>query len=346
MLHSKSKLSRAAQASSAVLLVTFLAACGGGGGDSGGGGATPPAGGGGNPPAATPPTLGGLNCVAATGGGTGYVLGVCSVVTGTTEAISAQFQNFPITVATDASVAKRFTLNVQSPLSPGAKTVDATTENCAGNQLGSKVGFLAEVFDDATKPATSPRFTVLSFTQSYGENTALCRTPSNNLKAALYPMTYTDVGVWERYLGEAALYYGGWYALRGTTNAVPTAGKTYASGVAFGYRFTPTLGYGMSADVVAGASWNGSAMSVQINNFAYSRASVTNPNPGDALPTLTLSGTYDATTKKVSGTVSGTGVSGIWEGEFAGPAGQEFAAKFQLVQSATGHRVTGSFAVK
>ncbi len=164
------------------------------------------------------------------------------------------------------------------------------------------------------------------------------------MNPALYPLTYSDAGVWERYLGEAALYFGGWYATRGTSHAVPSANKTYGSGVAFGYRFTPGKGYGMSADVLSNATWNGSAITVQISNFAYSTAGETNPNPG-ALPVLSLtSGTVTGT--KVTGTVSGTGVTGIWEGEFAGPAGQEFAGKFQVVQASTGHRVTGSFAVK
>jgi hypothetical protein len=327
MLHSKSKLILAAKASSAILLVTALAACGGGGGGDTAG--TPPAGG--TPPAATPPpaalTLGGLNCVAATGGGSGYVLGVCSVVTGGVEAISSQFQNFPLTVTTDASVAKRFSLNVQSPLLPGARTMDAANENCGDNQLGSKSGFLTEIYDDATKPATSPRYSVLSFAQSVGENTNL---------------------------GEAALYYGGWYALRTTTNGLPTGPKTYAQGAAFGYRFTsgnPAAGiqgkgYGVSADVLTGASWNGTTLTVQINNFSYSRRSEVNPTVSPALGTLSLSGTYAADTKKVSGIVSGTGVTGIFEGEFAGATGQEFVGKFQLVQGASGDRLTGSFAVK
>jgi hypothetical protein len=344
MLHSKSKLNRAAKASSAILLVTALAACGGGGG-----GTEPPAGGtppaAGNPPSA-PLTLGGLNCVSATGGGSGYVLGVCSVVSGTTETISSQFQNFPLTVTTDASVAKRFTLNVQSPLLPGARTMDAANENCGDNQLGSKSGFLTEIYDDATRPATSPRYSVLSFAQSVGENTNFCRTPTNQTKAAAYPLVSSDFGTWERYLGESALYYGGWYALRTTTNALPTGSTTYGPGAAFGYRFTAAKGYGVSADVVTGATWNGTTLSLQINNFAYSRRAETNPAVSPALGTLSLSGTYSADTKKVTGLVSGTGVTGIFEGEFAGSAGQEFVGKFQLVQGASGDRLTGSFAIK
>jgi hypothetical protein len=354
MLHSKSKLILAAKASSAILLVTALAACGGGGGGEAPAG-TPPSGGGTTPnPAPAPLTLGGLNCVAATGGGSGYVLGVCSVVTAGVEAISSQFQNFPLTVTTDASVAKRFTLNTQTPLLPGARTMDAANENCGDNQLGSKSGYLTEIYEDATKPATSPRFSVLSFAQTVGENTNFCRTPTNQTKPAAYTLTNSDFGTWERYLGEAALYYGGWYALRTTTNGLPTGPKTYAQGAAFGYRFTsgnPAAGiqgkgYGVSADVPSGASWNGTTLTVQINNFAYSRRSEVNPTVAPALDTLTLSGTYSADTKKVSGIVSGTGVTGIFEGEFAGATGQEFVGKFQLVQGASGDRLTGAFAVK
>jgi hypothetical protein len=347
MLQSKSKLSRAAKASSAVLLITALAACGGGGGDSGTPvGGTPPAG---TPPAGTPPaplTLGGLNCVSATGGGAGYVLGVCSVTSGTTETVSSQFQNFPITVTTDASVAKRFSLNVQSPLLPGARTMDAANENCADNQLGNKSGYLTEIYEDATKPATSPRYSVLSFAQSVGENTSFCRTPANQTRPAAYTLTSSDFGTWERYLGESALYYGGWYALRSTTNAVPVAGKTYGPGSAFGYRFTPAKGYGVSADVSSGATWNGTTLALTITNFSYSRRAETNPVVQPSLGALSLSGTYAADTKKVTGIVSGTGVTGIFEGEFAGASGQEFVGKFQLVQGASGDRLTGSFAIK
>jgi hypothetical protein len=344
MLHSKSKLNLAAKASSAILLVTALAACGGGGG----GAETPPAG---TPPAgSTPPpaalTLGGLNCVAATGGSSGYILGVCSVVSGTTETISSQFQNFPVTVTTDPSVAKRFTLNVQSPLLPGGRTMDAANENCGDNQLGSKSGYLTELYEDATKPATSPRYSVLSFAQSVGENTNFCRTPTNQTKPAAFTLASSDFGTWERYLGEAALYYGGWYALRTTTNALPTGSKTYGPGAAFGYRFTAAKGYGVSADVVSGATWNGTTLALQINNFAYSRRAEVNPVVSPALGTLSLSGTYSAETKKVTGLVSGTGVTGIFEGEFAGSSGQEFVGKFQLFQASSNDRLTGSFAIK
>ena len=101
----------------------------------------------------------------------------------------------------------------------------------------------------------------------------------------------------------------------------------------------------MSADVAAGATWNGSTMTLQLSNFSYSRANVTAPNPGAALPTVSLRATT-ITGKAVTGLVEGTGVSGIFEGEFGGPAGEEFAGRFQLVQPATGHKVSGSFAIK
>ncbi len=355
MLHSKSKLILAAKASSAILLVTALAACGGGGGGGETPAGTPPAGNTPNP-APAPLTLGGLNCVSATGGGSGYVLGVCSVVTGGVEAVSSQFQNFPVTVTTDA-VAKRFTLNVQSPLLPGGRTMDEANENCGDNQVGTKSGFLSEIYEDATKPATSPRYSVLSFAQSVGENTNFCRTPTNQKKPSAFnqvvgstsltsELISSDFGTWERYLGESALYYGGWYALRTTTNGLPAAGKVYGKGMAVGYRFTPAKGYGVSADVVTGATWNGTTLALQINSLSYSRRGETNPVVAPAIGAISLSGTYSADTKKVSGLVSGTGISGIFEGEFAGASGQEFVGKFQLVQPASGDRLTGSFAVK
>lgn len=296
--------------------------------------------------------LDGLNCVSSAGGGSGYILGVCSVFSGNTEANSVQFQNFPLTVTTDSSVAKRFTLNTQSPYLPGARTMDAANENCSDNQLGSKSGFLTEIYDDPTRPATSSRYSVISFAQTVGENTNFCRTPQNQTRLSAFnvvtggDLALSDFGTWERYLGGASLYYAGWYALRTTTNATPQAGKTYAKGIAVGYRFAANLGYGMSADVVSGATWNGTSLTLQINNLAYSRRNLANPSVTPAIDTLTLSGTYSATTKKVSGLVSGTGVGGTFEGEFAGASGQEFVGKFQLLQAASGDRLAGAFAVK
>ena len=363
MLHSKQSISRAGQLTGAALLLATLAACGGGG-SAGGGVASSSSSSSstsssstGTPPPA--PVLTGLGCVAAAGGGSGYILGVCSVVTNNVEAISSGFQNFLVTVASNAApnTGKAFTLNTQTPLLPGAKEVNASLENCANNQLGTSVGYLAEVFDNANSPATSPRYSVLTFSQGYGARitsvnnvqTDLCRRAGNPITAPALPnavpLAFMDVGVWERYLGDAALYYGGWYSQRGTTSAAAAAGKTYGAGKAFGYRFTADQGFGMSADIATGATWNGTTMTLQLSNFNYSRANVTSPNPGAPLPTVTLRATT-VTGKAVTGLVEGTGVSGIFEGEFGGPAGEEFAGRFQLVQPATGHKVSGSFAIK
>lgn len=364
MLHSKQSISRAGQLTGAALLLATLAACGGGGGSAGGGTASSSSSSSsttssstGSPPPA--PVLTGLGCVAAAGGGSGYILGVCSVVTNGVEAIAAGFQNFPATVTSNPApnTSKTFTLNLQTPVSPGAKSVDASLENCANNQLGTSIGFLAEVFDNANAPTTSPRYSILTFSQGYGARitsvnnvqTDLCRRSGNPITAPALPnavpLAFMDVGVWERYLGDAALYYGGWYSQRGTTSAAATAGKTYGAGKAFGYRFTADQGFGMSADIAAGATWNGSTMTLQISSFNYSRANVTTPNPGAPFPVITLRATA-ISGKAVTGLVEGTGISGIFEGEFGGPAGEEFAGRFQFVQPASGHKASGSFAIK
>ena len=361
MLHSKNSFLRAGQLTGAALLLAALAACGGG---SSGGGSGSAAGGGSAspPPAAGPapaPVLTGLGCVAGAGGGSGYILGVCSVVTNGVEAISSGFQNFAVTVASNPApnTGKAFTLNTQTPILPGSRTVDASLENCANNQLGTSVGYLAEVFENANSPTTSPRYSVLTFSQAYGARitnvngvqTDRCRQAGNPVTVPALPnavpLAFMDVGVWERYLGDASLYYGGWYSQRNTNSAVAPSGKVYGAGKAFGYRFTADQGFGMSADVAAGATWNGSTMTLQLINFTYSRANVTSPNPGAALPTVSLRATT-VTGKAVTGLVEGTGVSGIFEGEFGGPNGEEFAGRFQLVQPASGHKVSGSFAVK
>ncbi len=296
--------------------------------------------------------LGGLDCVSAKSGGVGYILGVCLTSSGTVEANASQFQNFPLTVTTDPTDSKKYTLNVQSPFLSGARTVSAANENCSDNQLGSKSGYLTELYEDPTRPATSPRYSVLSFAQTVGENTALCRTVANQTRDAAFKLvngndlTLSDFGTWERYLGESSLYYGGWYALRTSTNALPLGSKTFSKGVAVGYRFTPSLGYGVSADVAPGATWNGTTLNLEINNVTYSRRAQVNPTVTPSINALTLSGTYSASTKKVSGSLSGNGVTGTFEGEFAGASGQEFVGKFQLVTPAAADRLTGSFAMK
>lgn len=156
-----------------------------------------------------------------------------------------------------------------------------------------------------------------------------------------------DFGAWERYAGGATIYYGGWYAPKTATNAVPAAGKTYGAGAVAGYRFTQTIGYGMSGNVNAGATWNGSALTLTIDGgtFEYSRPETNPPSPGTALPAITLVSSTVAGAK-VTGIVQGNGVTGIWEGQFGGAAGEEFAGQFQFVQAGSGHKVTGAFAVK
>jgi hypothetical protein len=350
MLFAKISRTQALKATGAAFLVSTLVACGGGGG-SDTTAATPPAG---TTPAAPTPAapapLGGINCIASVAGsgvGPGYVVGACVLpATATTAAqINSQFQNFQVNVATDASDTRKFSLDVQTPVSAGSRTLDGTNERCDGNILGNVTNYLTELYVDATNPATSPSFSILSPAQKYGRNVAQCRLAANPLDGASYPLTYLDFGTFERYLGESSLYYGGWTAQRTATNAAPTSAKTYAAGLMIGYRTTNSLSYGMSATVPAGASWNGSTLTFTMGSFVYSRRNETNPNPGEVIPTLTFASTAGSG-GTLSGVITGTGVTGVFEGKFGGPNGQEFAGKMQLTLAQSQHKIVGAFAIK
>jgi hypothetical protein len=363
MLPSKTLYVRTAQASLTAAVLATIVACGGGGGDAGG---TPPAASSSSTSSTSTSStssssttssssstgttnLGGLNCVAGSGGGTGYVLGACvlasrasptSPLVGQT---ATNFQNFPATVTpSDDKTLRRYTLNVTSPFGAGAQTMDGTGENCEANSVGGRAAYATEFYADPTNPANSPRYTVLSFTQSYGLNSPQCRTATNTRAVAAFNLTTADFGLWERFLGEASIYYGGWYAARGA-QGLPANGKTYSEGLAIGYRITPEWVFGMSSTVTTTGAWNGSTITLQISGDRYS-SSQTTAFP-TAFPTLTLT-TTARTGNKVSGDVTGSGVAGIWEGEFFGPNGAEFAGRFQLTQPASGHRVTAAFALR
>lgn len=361
MLFAKKSRTQLLKATGAAFLVSTLVACGGGGGSDTTAG-TPPAGSppaAGTPPAAAPAPLGGINCIASVAGagaGPGYVVGACVLpASGTTPAqINSQFQNFPVNVGTesgntsDVNSLRRFSLDVQTPVSAGSRALDGTNERCDGNILGNVTSYLTELYVDATNPGTSPSFTILSPSQKYGRNLAQCRLAANPLDGASYPLVYLDFGTFERYLGESTLYYGGWSAQRVTSagsNAAPAGAKTFGSGAMIGYRTTSSLSYGMSATIPAGASWNGTTLTMTMGTFVYSRRNETNPNPGEVIPTLTFTsnaGSGDT----LSGVITGTGVTGVFEGKFGGPAGQEFAGKMQLTMASSGHKIVGAFAIK
>jgi hypothetical protein len=333
----------------------LVSACGGGGG-------------GGESPAPPPLGTGTQACAATSGtGGAGYTVGACVVQTtlngNTTETTTSQFQDVLVTVAVDQAPpavadpnqGKSYSLSVGLPPASGGGGTGFGSPNrfCLNSGLGDRRGYITEEYTDPTKPESSPRFTLLSFAKAslIADTGAtllnqLCKANPAALSEIGTITRVSDFGVWERAAGGAAIYYGGWYATRVANSTVPTTAKVFTEGSAVGYRFTPSLIYGVSAKVNAGGSWDGTKMVFQIDNFKYSRAGsgLTQVNPALSVLTLTSDKVDGA---KVSGTVVGAGVSGVWEGTFAG-AGEELVGRIRFTQ--TGQTVedkfVGSFALK
>ncbi len=356
MVNSKHSIKRGTQVLGAAALLAVMAACGGGGGSAStsSSGVTSSSSGG-------TPTLGGLNCVAGVGDNTGFTVGVCdgNLSVPPVGQINLQFQSFDVQVGIGNFNAKQYSITTKTPLLPESKNLDANSEFCSSNLLGLEPAFLTQIFDLPGKEATSPRTALLSFTQPYGNPETLgadqkianpCRTAANGIpKPATYPMSFMDFGTWERYLGETSLYYGGWYAVRAGANAAPSSAKTYVPGKLIGYRLNSGGSYGLSGKV-SNAAYAASVLTLEMDGYSYSRSDATgrpisNPNPGFVLPKLSLK-SEKIVGNVVTGSVSGSGISGLFEGQFGGPNGEEFSGRFQLTISAGGDKIAGAFAVK
>ncbi len=344
-------------ATAALALTTLAAGCGGGGG-------------GGTTVATTPDPTNPINtqsCGATSStSGAGYVVGACVLqTTSSTGAVSetttSQFQDVLISVSVDQnppavadpSQGKNYVLSVGLPTTAGGGSANfgPTPAFCLNSGLGDRRGYITESYADATKPETSARFTLLSFAKaSLIPDTGatllnqLCKANPRALDEIGTVTRVSDFGVWERAAGGAAIYYGGWYGVRTPTSSAPTSTKDFTSGSAVGYRFTPSLIYGSSSVVLPGAKWDGSKMTLQIGTYKYSRSGsgVTDVAPSFPVITLTSDKVEGA---KISGTISGDGVVGVWEGSFAG-AGEELVGRIRFTQGASDHKFVGAFALK
>ncbi len=350
--------SRRVAISSVLALSALASACGGGGGGT----TTTPAVDPNNPIASQ-------SCGATSATtGDGYVIGACAVAVkqadgSSFETTTSQFQDALFSVSVDQNVTAtadpttglNYAFSITLPVGSGSATFSPTAKTCSGNQIGDRTGYITQVFADPTATETSPRYTLLSFAKA----SEIVDPTAKVLNGSCIPnptalneigtvTRVSDFGVWERYIGGAAIYYGGWYATRGATHTVPTAAKTYTQGSVVGYRFTQTLIYGMSAKVVSGAKWDGSKLVAQVNAYKYSRQKLINVSVDPAYTDLTLtSNKIDG--NKVSGVVEGTpgsGISGVFEGVFAGSGGEEVVGRIRFTQSSTGHKFVGSFAIK
>lgn len=370
----------AVQGAGIALIAALLAACGGGGGGggaSGGGGAGNTGTGGGT---GTLGPGGGLGTCRATQdtSATGFTLGVCDNRTSSagSEQNDVGFKDIVDAAAIVSIVdyaAKAYTLNLPSPIGSPVALSAATQEDRCLNRLGNAVGLALQEPVNAT--TGQPRSAILSFTQATtgtAANDPVC--PSRPGQSAQLPLTKIDFGTWERYVGAAELYYGGWYTPRaGNAASRPTAdvafdgagaGVAGSGGLSAGYLFTAISSFGTSA-TVRNVSYSAATgkLTGTLSNFDYSRS-------GQAIPanaTLT-SATFTATVEangRFSGTLAGTGtltpagqsslsatVAGLVEGVVVGnpTSGFELAARYQASLTGAGltapsARAAGSFAI-
>ncbi len=299
-----------------------LSACGGGGG----GGILPGGG-----------VIG--NCDSLSGAGTGYSLGTCSTLTTAGVVLESQLQaiNAAVTVAPDASW---YNLNL-------------------GVVLGSQMFFNPA---DGTNINTLGEVRGLYLQKDYGGGTyaaigdfadARDHASGASMWGAAGGLSYTNFGLWERFVSASEGYYGGWYIPRTATDAIvslPALGSATYTGIAVG-ALAPIQGYppsyGVSASLSLTANFGSNNLTGLMSNFQLSNEALPGglPVPWN-ITNVTMTGAIAA--GAFTGTMAGGAKEGTFEGAFFGPATgasggpAEIGGRFQFV-TPDARQVVGAF---
>lgn len=318
-----------------VVLTAALTACGGGGSSGSQGGAV------------------NLNCgAAANATQSGYSLGVCSAGGSNRPVFRGNLDTIGVTINDYA--AKSYTLNLNEETGPNPQLAFGAANEDRCNNL---VGAARVLVQTNPNPATGPYAAVLSATQTPQDPTPDDTCVKNGGGAALPPigtiaMAQVDFGTWERWLSGQSFYYGGWFTARNAgANAKPAGAKSYGDGRLIGYVYTPLSSFGMlgpkmTLTIDAANVITGTATEVQNSRTGF------NANLNAQIVSLNLNGGADPD-GKFRGTLTGQAQFGVggdlqpikgggFEGQFFGPNGEEFAARW-WVQLSDGAIAIGSF---
>ncbi len=260
-------------------------------------------------------------------------MGTCRTLTAAGTVLESQLQ--PITAGvTITSDASRYNLNLGALGSeffdnPADESLDGTGAKL--NTLGAVLGVYLQ------KNYASP-------VGAYAAIGDFADARDRVTNASMWPaagvgLSYTNFGLWERFVSASEGYYGGWYLPRSAADAnpaLPGSGTANYSGVVVG-ALVPVQGnlplYGLSASLSLTANFTSSSVSGTMNNFALS-----NQITGLSIPNIaavSLTGTIAP--GGFTGSMGGGAASGTFEGKFFGPptgfsgGPAEIGGRFQFV---------------
>ncbi len=298
-----------------------LSACGGGGGISG----------------TVPPT--GPVCNSTTGVAAGYSMGTCSSATAL---ISL---GRPIDAAVTIAPGPNYSVTLPLPGGDPVPThnLDATNISTL-NTLGDVRGLYLQ------KDYGAGAYIAIGDFASAVDRT------SGNSKFAGGALSYTNFGLWERFVSANEGYYGGWFLPRNSAAAnpvLPITGSATYTGVLVG-ALAPVNGnpplYGLSGAISLTTNFATSAVNGTMSGFMLSNQLLTGPVAAPINP-VNLSGSISGS--GFSGTMPAGGgsgaASGTFQGAFFGPSAAggppEVAGRFQFV-TPDAQQIVGAFGAR
>jgi hypothetical protein len=266
-------------------------------------------------------------------------MGTCSTSTSAGTVLETQLQ--PINaVVTIAPGATSYILNLGTTLGSHSfsNPADATNVNTLGETQGV---YLQKDYGSGSYAAIG------DFADARYRST-------NGSVWAAGGLSYTNFGLWERFVSASEGYYGGWYVPRTLADAnvsLPIAGSATYTGIAVG-ALAPIQGsppsYGVSASLSLTANFSNDNVTGLMSNFQLSNAALPGGLPvAWNIAAVTLGGTI-ARPGAFTGTMAGGAAGGTFEGAFFGaqPAGKtgpaEIGGRFQFV-TPDARQVVGAF---
>lgn len=314
-----------------VFVASALGACGGGALIGPGGGPGPG-------PVGT--------CASIAGAASGFALGTCSTVTAAWGTVLESSRKPIDAIVTIAPGATSYAVGLGAL---GAETLGNPTDlslDGSGNLLNT-LGAVRGLY--LQKDYAAGAYAAIGdFSDARDRTTGVSSWSSGQ------PLSYTNFGLWERFVSASEGYYGGWYVPRtvGDANpALPVAGSATYSAVVVG-ALAPAQGnpplYGLSASLSLTANFATNAVTGTMSGFWLSNQllGVGAANIAD----VSLSGLIlrSGGSGSFSGTMAGGASSGAFQGAFFGaePAGRtgpaEVGGRFYFL-TPDSRQVVGAF---
>ncbi len=282
---------------------------------------------------------GGGDCVSTSGASGGYSMGLCATTVAPGTVVLESLCKPVDAVVTIAPTVYSLNLSAYPGADLGTHTFNHPGNESLLNTLGALQGVRLE------------KYYVNGAYAAIGDFAdAQDRVTSASVWGVDGGLSYTNFGLWERFVSASEGYAGGWYVARSLADAnpaLPNSGNATYTGVAVG-GLAPVQGnppvYGLSASLSLTANFSTNARSVNgtMSNFVLSTSLGTN---AASIANVSLNGTIAGS--GFSGTMSGGG-SGAFEGAFFGPptgailAPAEIGGRFQFV-TPDARQVVGAF---